>query len=46
VAAIFVPLILVYQSWTYHVFRARVGGGEVGGGGEAVAPPASRSPAS
>jgi cytochrome d ubiquinol oxidase subunit II len=29
VAAIFVPLILVYQGWTYHVFRARVGGDEV-----------------
>jgi cytochrome d ubiquinol oxidase subunit II len=30
VAAIFVPLILLYQGWTYHVFRARVGGPEVG----------------
>ena len=29
VAAIFVPLVLVYQGWTYHVFRARVGGEEV-----------------
>jgi cytochrome bd ubiquinol oxidase subunit II len=26
VAAICVPLILLYQGWTYHVFRARVGG--------------------
>lgn len=26
VAMIFVPLVLVYQGWTYHVFRARVGG--------------------
>jgi len=26
VALIFVPLILLYQCWTYHVFRARVGG--------------------
>jgi cytochrome d ubiquinol oxidase subunit II len=26
VALIFVPLVLVYQGWTYHVFRARVGG--------------------
>src|SRR5215471_12189763 len=34
VAAIFVPLIILYQAWTYHVFRARVGGEEVG------APPA------
>ena len=29
VAAIFVPLVLVYQGWTYHVFHARVGGDEV-----------------
>jgi cytochrome d ubiquinol oxidase subunit II len=26
VAAVFVPLVLLYQAWTYHVFRARVGG--------------------
>jgi cytochrome bd ubiquinol oxidase subunit II len=26
VAVIFVPLVLLYQGWTYHVFRARVGG--------------------
>jgi cytochrome bd ubiquinol oxidase subunit II len=26
VAAICVPLVLVYQTWTYRVFRARVGG--------------------
>jgi cytochrome bd ubiquinol oxidase subunit II len=29
VALIFVPLVLLYQGWTYHVFRARVGGKEV-----------------
>ena len=29
VAAIFVPLVLLYQGWTYHVFRGRVGGDEV-----------------
>ena len=28
VALICVPIILLYQSWTYHVFRARVGGEE------------------
>ena len=28
VAAICVPIVLVYQGWTYHVFRARLGGGE------------------
>ena len=32
VAAICVPLILLYQGWTYHVFRARVGGAELTGG--------------
>jgi cytochrome bd ubiquinol oxidase subunit II len=26
VAAIFTPLVLLYQGWTYHVFRARVSG--------------------
>jgi len=29
VAAIFLPLVLLYQGWTYHVFRARVGGDEL-----------------
>ena len=28
VALIFVPLVLLYQGWTYHVFRARVVGDE------------------
>jgi cytochrome bd ubiquinol oxidase subunit II len=28
VALIFVPLVVLYQGWTYHVFRARVGGEE------------------
>jgi cytochrome bd ubiquinol oxidase subunit II len=28
VALIFVPLVLLYQGWTYHVFRHRVGGDE------------------
>jgi len=28
VAAIFTPIVLLYQGWTYHVFRARLGGGE------------------
>jgi cytochrome d ubiquinol oxidase subunit II len=26
VALIFTPLVLLYQGWTYYVFRARVGG--------------------
>jgi cytochrome bd ubiquinol oxidase subunit II len=29
VALIFVPLVLLYQGWTYYVFRARVTGAEV-----------------
>jgi cytochrome d ubiquinol oxidase subunit II len=28
VALIFVPLVLLYQGWTYYVFRHRVGGGK------------------
>ncbi len=28
VAAIFTPVVLIYQGWTYHVFRARLGGEE------------------
>ena len=40
-ALIFVPLVLVYQGWTYYVFRARVAGarradGAVGSGGPAA----------
>jgi cytochrome bd ubiquinol oxidase subunit II len=41
VAAIFVPLLLLYQGWTYHVFRARVGGDELQP--QPVAPPTARS---
>jgi cytochrome d ubiquinol oxidase subunit II len=26
VAAVLTPVVLLYQGWTYHVFRARVGG--------------------
>ena len=26
VAVIFVPLVLLYQGWTYYVFRRRLGG--------------------
>ena len=37
VAAICVPLVLLYQGWTYHVFRARVGGDAVTGTTEAPA---------
>jgi cytochrome d ubiquinol oxidase subunit II len=37
VAAIFVPLVLLYQGWTYHVFRGRVGGEELTGAAETPA---------
>ena len=39
VALIFLPLMLLYQGWTYHVFRGRVGGDDV------EAAPAGGSPA-
>jgi len=39
VAAIFVPVILIYQGWSYHVFRARVSGPPAPG----VAEPAAGS---
>jgi cytochrome d ubiquinol oxidase subunit II len=29
VALIFLPVVLLYQGWTYHVFRHRVGGEEI-----------------
>jgi cytochrome d ubiquinol oxidase subunit II len=38
VAAICTPLVLLYQGWTYHVFRARLGGEPVGTPIEAVEP--------
>ena len=28
VALLVTPVIILYQAWTYHVFRARVGGDE------------------
>ncbi len=30
VAVALVPLVVLYQAWTYHVFRARLGGTDVG----------------
>jgi cytochrome d ubiquinol oxidase subunit II len=41
VAVIFVPVVLLYQGWSYHVFRARVGATEKG----PAEPPATASPA-
>jgi cytochrome bd ubiquinol oxidase subunit II len=37
VAAICLPVVLLYQGWTYHVFRARVGGDELTGDTKAPA---------
>ena len=34
VALILTPLVLVYQGWTYYVFRARVTGEEIRSPGE------------
>ena len=44
VALIMLPIILVYQSWSYYVFRARVTGEDVRLP-EALAPPTGGSPA-
>jgi cytochrome d ubiquinol oxidase subunit II len=35
-AAVLVPVVVLYQAWTYHVFRARLGGEEVGTPAEAL----------
>jgi cytochrome d ubiquinol oxidase subunit II len=44
-AAILVPIVLLYQAWTYHVLMARVGGGEVASNPiEALAPKPNKSP--
>jgi cytochrome d ubiquinol oxidase subunit II len=45
VAVICVPLVLLYQGWTYHVFRARVTGEELAGAAEAPSPAPGDSPA-
>jgi cytochrome bd ubiquinol oxidase subunit II len=44
-ALIFTPIVLVYQAWTYYVFRARVGGEQVRGPVEALATRTGRPPA-
>ena len=36
-AAILLPVVLLYEGWTYHVFRARLGGEDVGSPVELVA---------
>ncbi|MFN8160435.1 MAG: cytochrome d ubiquinol oxidase subunit II [Solirubrobacterales bacterium] len=37
VAAVMVPIVLLYQAWSYHVFRARLGGEKVGSPIDALA---------
>jgi cytochrome d ubiquinol oxidase subunit II len=45
VAAILTPIVLLYQGWTYHVFRARLGGEPaVGEPVEALEPTTAGSP--
>jgi cytochrome bd ubiquinol oxidase subunit II len=36
-AAVLLPIVLLYQAWTYHIFRARLGGEDVGTPVELVA---------
>lgn len=38
VALIFTPLVLLYQGWTYYVFRKRLGGEPIGAAAASVAP--------
>jgi len=45
VVILFLPFVLLYQGWTYYVFRKRVSVADLEGGGEsreAAAPPAER----
>ncbi|MGZ4271106.1 MAG: cytochrome d ubiquinol oxidase subunit II [Solirubrobacteraceae bacterium] len=44
VAAIFVPVVLLYQGWSYHVFRARLGGEPPAGQPPSPPPTAAGSP--
>jgi cytochrome bd ubiquinol oxidase subunit II len=43
-AAILMPIVLLYQAWTYHVLRARVGGHAISSPIEALAPKPSKPP--
>jgi cytochrome d ubiquinol oxidase subunit II len=46
VALIVTPIVLLYQAWSYYVFRARVTGEEIRPPAEVVAPPTSGPAAS
>jgi cytochrome d ubiquinol oxidase subunit II len=39
VALVVMPLVLLYQGWSYYVFRARIGGEPVLPPGDAAAQP-------
>jgi cytochrome d ubiquinol oxidase subunit II len=39
VLVVLLPVVLVYQGWTYHVFRNRLSGAETRGDGDEPAPP-------
>jgi cytochrome bd ubiquinol oxidase subunit II len=39
VAAVLLPIVLLYQGWTYHVFRARLGAAAEGAGADEQARP-------
>ena len=41
VAVVLLPVVLLYQAWTYHVFRARLGGEDVGSPVDLLAPKSS-----
>jgi cytochrome bd ubiquinol oxidase subunit II len=45
VALIVTPLVLLYQGWTYYVFRHRLGDEPIGGAGGESRPPADARPA-
>jgi cytochrome d ubiquinol oxidase subunit II len=39
VAVVLVPVVIVYQAWAYHVFRARLSAPKVGDDAVAAGPP-------
>jgi cytochrome d ubiquinol oxidase subunit I len=44
VAVVFLPVVLVYQAWTYYVFRRRIGRSDVSVAHATDAPPGSVAP--
>jgi cytochrome bd ubiquinol oxidase subunit II len=44
VAVIFLPIVLLYQGWSFHVFRARVGGAPTPAAPSAPIEPAGPAP--